>query len=608
MAEGFPEYPPRTAFPDLTVHKYTVCEAISPAAVAETWLSDLVESIAAKDARTFASLFFTESWWRDSVGFSWTITSKNGPAAISDLILGSEARLEHASVISAVPALAPQVVEIGPLTMVQFGYAFTTQYGRGRGIVRLGNGDGPDSWKAWTVSSQLDALREQPAAGTNRVNGAASPKSNDYQVLIVGAGNRSQSGAMLSVWLGKLGIRHLIVDKALRPGDAWRGRYASIKAHTPSYSDHFALLDFPSTFPKWPAREDIADWVDHYSDAMGVSMLPCAVVTGIHHDAASKRYSVDVTLGKSAEQRTYTATHVVLATGVFTPVPVVPSIPGLDIFQGQAYHTASHTSADAFADLAAKNVVVIGAGNSAHDVAQDFVSHGAKSVTMVQRSRIWAASTATVEQFIFAPWNTPGIDTDTADLLGTSMPLAVALTLGAGAAPAMAASDKVLLDGLEAAGMRLAKGDDGVGLIDYQAVKLTGFYIDQGAGAMIADGRIRVQYCAGGVQAFERSGIVLADGTSLDADVVVLATGFEKMTATMEELLGKDLASKVDDPCVGLDAETERLARPTGVPGLWFMAGSFMMCRQFSKLLAIQIAAVENGSNMTHFASSAASA
>lgn len=194
MAEGFSEYPPRTAFPNLILHQSTIRENIKPAEIAARWLSALVKSVDTKDAAALQDLFFAESWWRDSVGFSWTITSKNGPAAISKLVIGSDARLEHTSVLSDVPALTPQLVDMGPITILQFGYAFTTQYGHGRGIVRLGNDGGPQSWKAWTVSSQLEGLREPSAPESiktpneyDMVNGVKI--SNDYQVLIVGAGN-----------------------------------------------------------------------------------------------------------------------------------------------------------------------------------------------------------------------------------------------------------------------------------------------------------------------------------------------------------------------------------------------------------------------------------
>lgn len=185
MAEGFPQYPPRTALPNLTLHESTVREEVDAAAVAQTWFSALVASITTKDAAAFRDLFFAEAWWRDSVAFSWTITSKQGPATISDHILGSTAKLQDASVITTLP-LAPLLTDMGPMTVIQFGYAFTTQYGHGRGVVRLGN-DGPGSWKAWTVSSQLEGI---PEPGEN-TNFQAHHDDTTYQVLIVGAGTSS---------------------------------------------------------------------------------------------------------------------------------------------------------------------------------------------------------------------------------------------------------------------------------------------------------------------------------------------------------------------------------------------------------------------------------
>lgn len=361
---------------------------------------------------------------------------------------------------------------------------------------------------------------------------------------------------MLGAWLDKLGVSYLIIDKAQRPGDAWRARYTTIKAHTPKYSDHFCFADFPADYPKWAARDDIAGWIDTYSEKLDLHILQDATVTAVQRGV--DRWFADVTHNSSGKTMTYTGAHVVLATGIFPSIPIQPSFAGLDTFRGQAYHTAAHTSAAAIPDVSSKKVVIIGTGTSAHDIAQDFATHGAARVTMVQRGRIWAASSSTVEQFLLAPWNTPGVDTAEADLLATSMPLAIALTLGTGMAPLMVANDKTMLDGLEKAGMKLAKGEDGISLLDYQIVKLTGFYTDQGACAMIIDGRIQIKQCDGGVAAFNEEGVELKDGTRLEADVVVFATGFEKMTTTMEALLGKDVYSKVDDPCVGLDAETER--------------------------------------------------
>jgi putative flavoprotein involved in K+ transport len=73
--------------------------------------------------------------------------------------------------------------------------------------------------------------------------------------------------------------------------------------------------------------------------------------------------------------------HVVLATGV-SGIPNLPDIPTLRNFSGTILHSSQYDDSDAWKE---KNVLVIGSGNSGHDIAQDLYSNGAK-VTLVQRS------------------------------------------------------------------------------------------------------------------------------------------------------------------------------------------------------------------------------
>ncbi|KFZ03220.1 hypothetical protein V502_11125 [Pseudogymnoascus sp. VKM F-4520 (FW-2644)] len=69
--------------------------------------------------------------------------------------------------------------------------------------------------------------------------------------------------------------------------------------------------------------------------------------------------------------------------------------------------------------------------------------------------------------------------------------------------------------------------------------------------------------------------------------------------------MGEEFMAKVGK--VGeLDEEKERIAwwRPTAVPGFWYMTGSFLWSRSFSKPLALQIKAVEEGLNPDYYLSS----
>jgi len=113
---------------------------------------------------------------------------------------------------------------------------------------------------------------------------------------------------------------------------------------------------------------------------------------------------------------------------------------------------------------------------------------------------------------------------------------------------------------------------------------------------MIIDGRIKIHRCEEGVQKLGQNSVTLADGTCVQADVIVLATGYEKSILTIRKLMGDEVADKLRG-FGSLDHEQERSGwwRPTGIPGFWFMTGSFTWCRQFSQKLALQIAHAVKG-------------
>lgn len=347
---------------------------------------------------------------------------------------------------------------------------------------------------------------------------------------------------MLGAWLKELGINYLIVDRQARPGDTWRSRYDSIKSHTAMYCDHFPFIKYPTNWPTFLKRDPMANWIEHYCDIMELNIIQNAAVTTIDRNAETGKYSIKVNV--NGESRIYKANHVVLATGVCDVAPDLPEIKSQESFKGLAYHTANHKSPSQVPDVQNKRVVIVGAASSGHDVAQDFVNAGAKSVSMIQRNRMAVVSPAAIEKFQVPLWNTPGLSTEDADLLGISMPIAIGLTLGVGMGHMMREHDKELLDSLQKAGMALADGADGIGLLDFQLVKFGHFYIDQGACPMILDGRIKIHRCEGGVEEFYENGVVLADGTRVDADVVLFATGFKPMHNSLEPILGSEIATK----------------------------------------------------------------
>ncbi|KAL5334973.1 flavin-binding monooxygenase [Aspergillus crustosus] len=588
------EYPPLAALPQLTLHPSINTTQLDAAKIANDWLSSLTESLSTGHKDAISALFLQkESWWRDFVSLSWDIASPNGAEAISDYLARSGAWFREPK--SDQPGvLQPHLAEMGPFRFIQTGFSFRTDSGAGRGVLRLAN-VGPEEWKAWTVFTVLEGLKEQEGQKVRKAEDTET--DDDPQVLVVGAG---QSGLALAAHLQSLGLKYLVVDKSAGSGAAWRARYKSVTSHTPSYTDYTPFLKYPTNWPRYLGREHIITWLEHYGDIMRLNIQHDTLASGFQYNDSTKKWSVELQSREST--KTITPKHVVLATGLLSNIPIQPSFPGQESFKGQVYHTLAHISAALVPDIQSKNVTVIGSGTSAHDVAQDFVEHGAKSVTMVQRQPIFVTSRNSLETFQLKTWDTPGLSTEDADLLGNSLPTAVVRTLSIGASQMMAANDKVLLDGLERAGLAVKRGEGGDSLVDHQLIKAGRFYIEQGASQMIIDGQIQVRRCEGGVQEYDQDGIILADGTKIPSDIVILATGFERVDKVVGRLMGKDVMGKVGDIC-RLDDSQERIGvwRPTGMPGFWYMTGSFIWARQFAPLLALQIAAVERDLNSKYY-------
>jgi hypothetical protein len=88
----------------------------------------------------------------------------------------------------------------------------------------------------------------------------------------------------------------------------------------------------------------------------------------------------------------------------------------------------------------------------------------------------------------------------------------------------------------------------------------------------------------------------MKDGRVLQADLVTVATGFQNQQEVVRSSLGDAIADRIGQVW-GLDegGELRNMWRPTPQRGLWFTAGSLAQCRIYSRFLALQIKAREEG-------------
>ena len=280
--------------------------------------------------------------------------------------------------------------------------------------------------------------------------------------------------------------------------------------------------------------------------------------------------------------------HLIFATGV-SSIPSYPDLPGLKDFAGTVVHSGDFKDAETWRG---RKALVLGTGTSGHDVAQELQAHGA-DVTIIQRSKTYVVSLKEA-QSVYAIYS-EGIPFDDCDLLATSMPYPVLQRSYQLSTAKGRVVDKALLEALAARGFRLWFGEDETGFQMMYLRRGGGYYFNVGCSELIISGKVKLLQFAD-IDTFAAGGALLRDGSTVPAELLVLATGYKNQQETARLYLGDEIADKIG-PVWGFDdgGELRNMWRRTAQEGLWFTAGSLAQCRIFSRYLALQIKALELG-------------
>ncbi|MBV8413507.1 MAG: NAD(P)/FAD-dependent oxidoreductase, partial [Alphaproteobacteria bacterium] len=348
--------------------------------------------------------------------------------------------------------------------------------------------------------------------------------------------------------------------------------------------NHMPYMPFPPTWPVFIPKDKLANWFESYVDALELNYWTSTELIGGRYDDNAGHWVIR--LKRDGQERVVRPRHVVFATGA-SGIPIKPDTPGLDAFKGRVMHSGAYTEG---AEWKGRPAIVIGTGNSGHDVAQDLCASGA-DVTIVQRSPTYVVSIREAQK-VYSIYD-EGLPFADCDLLATASPYAVLQRAYRLSTAEMREVDRALLAGLEKRGFRLTFGEDDTGFQMMYLRRGGGYYFNVGCSDMIVDGRVKLlQYDA--IDRFEAKGARLKDGGLREAELLVVATGYANQQETVRRYLGDAIADRIG-PVWGFDAagELANMWRPTAQSGLWFTAGSLAQCRIYSRYLALQIKARE---------------
>jgi cation diffusion facilitator CzcD-associated flavoprotein CzcO len=569
-------------------------------ATAVKFLQQLEDAFNRREVQAYAGLFRADGSWRDAFATTGSLRTADGPERIGSL-LGEIFQRTPARKLHIIGVTRAEAVTRYGFDLTEAFFEFSTEVGCGIGVIRLLPDDiDPERPRAlslltalqWLATNDVGPVRSEPGPqAESETRSWAEQRQIEREfadrepvALVVGAG---QAGLATAAWLKRLGVDCLVVERSPRVGDNWRNRYRALSLHNDTRMNHLPFLPFPDFFPAYIPKDKLGNWFEFYADVLELNVWTNAQVVSGSYDTTSARWDVDVRRGDST--RALHPRHLVIATGV-SGVPHRPKLPGIDVFHGATVHT--HEYADG-SPYAGKRVLVVGTGASGHDVAQDLHLHGAK-VTMMQRSKTIVTSLEAANG-IYSALYLSGRATEECDLIGMAATFPILRRFTPTVTESVAAMDKELLDGLHAVGFQTHYGEGNMGYPTEFRRRGGGYYLDVGCSRLLIEGKIGLVQAAD-LDQFTEDGIILRDGTALQFDACVLATGYASMQEGVRQLLGSEIADRVG-PIWGLDEEGElrNMARRTAQDGLWFLGGGFPEVRKHSRHLALQIQAAELG-------------
>jgi cation diffusion facilitator CzcD-associated flavoprotein CzcO len=194
---------------------------------------------------------------------------------------------------------------------------------------------------------------------------------SEPQVAVIGAG---PAGVAAAVALKDRRLRPLLIDRADQVASAWRARYDRLRLNTCRPYSHLPGRRFPKGTPMFASRDQLVEHLDRHAHEDGIELRLGNSVNRL--DRSDGHWTLDTSEGELR------VPQVIVATG-YEQAPIVPDWPGRDLFAGELIHSREYRNPEPFAG---KRVLVVGPGCSGMEIAHDLAEGGAAKVWLSART------------------------------------------------------------------------------------------------------------------------------------------------------------------------------------------------------------------------------
>jgi putative flavoprotein involved in K+ transport len=316
-----------------------------------------------------------------------------------------------------------------------------------------------------------------------------------HEAIVVGAGTAGLAAAFA---LGQRGFETLVIETSDAVGARWRSRYDELHLNSWRPMSKLQGKSMPRRTGRYPSRDDVVTYLDRFATRHRIRVQYHTALVGVQRAGSLWRLETST--------QPMLARYLVIATG-WDAVPESPQWPGRDTFLPELIHSSEFRTAREYRH---KDVLVVGAGNSGIDIASHLVKAEARVAVSLRTPPNLAS-----RQFFGIPGQPLLV------LVTDHLPSTLADSI-------FSIAQRMTFGDLNRFGM--ARAPQGV----YANYRNHGRSpaIDDGFVAALKHGVARV---VAEVQRLDGSDVVLVDGTRLQPDAVICATGYRR---GLEPLVG----------------------------------------------------------------------
>ncbi|UUN30989.1 NAD(P)-binding domain-containing protein [Streptomyces sp. FIT100] len=201
----------------------------------------------------------------------------------------------------------------------------------------------------------------------------------DVDVVVIGAGQAGLSGAY---HLRRVGLRpdedFVVLDHSPRPGGAWQFRWPSLTYGRVHGMHALPGMELTGADGSRPSSEVIGEYFARYERTFGLRVHRPVDVRAVREGEGGR-------LLVESSEGTYATRAVINATGTWDR-PFWPRYPGQGTFLGRQLHTADYPGPEAFAG---RRVVVVGGGTSGTQHLMEIAEVAAETTWVTRRPPVF---------------------------------------------------------------------------------------------------------------------------------------------------------------------------------------------------------------------------